>query len=264
MSEVLLLCVGCLVANAVCVAAPLVRVCFDDADPSALVYRNAAGQLDGAALTLTREALKRAGFSPEFVGLPWVRCQREVEEFGARGQFELAMLASRSADREARFLLSTATHVEHGGIWYLKATHPNGFNLKSRADLINHQLCGIKGANYGWLHALGANRIDQGAIAVQAVLKKLEMRRCDAFPFSFEAAHGVGREGPMPISRMLAFEPYPDVSGFTKHILVSRASPRGSLLKEKLDSALQQLHRSGDADRIYRRYLNSGTGLAQP
>jgi polar amino acid transport system substrate-binding protein len=238
-----------------------VRVCFDEAAPNVLIYRDANGRLQGAAFTLAEQALQRAGLKPEFVGIPWARCLRELEDFAAQGQFEMALQASRSPEREAKFLFSVPTHMEHGGVWYLRSRYPQGLQLKSRADLARFRVCGIHGGNLQWLSKLGVTQIDQGSRSVRAVMEKLELQRCDAFPLSRESAHLVPPAGPAPIPDTPAFEPYPDRSEFSKHLLVSRGSPRGELIRAKLDQALTELHRSGEADQIFRRYLPAGTGV---
>jgi polar amino acid transport system substrate-binding protein len=238
-----------------------VQICFSDTDSTPYVHRNARKDWEGAALDLVRAAFERAGLRPHFTGLPWARCVREVKGFDQRRVFEAMMPGSRSADREAEYLLSAPLHFEHGGVWYPKARFPDGPRLVSRADLAHYQLCGMHGSNFYWLERWGVKAIDTQALSVQAVLDKLEKGRCELFPASREIPLTSAEARRAFISPALAFEPYPDESEFSRHVLFTRSGERGAALRARFNEALIALHRSGEADRIYRRYLPFGTSV---
>lgn len=252
---------GLLLAAGAARAADAVQVCFSDTDSTPFVHRNAQKEWEGAALDLVRAAFERAGLRPRFTGLPWARCVREVQGFDQRQGFEAMMPGSRSADREAEYLLSAPLHFEHGGVWYAKARFPDGPHLDSRRELARYQLCGMRGANYAWLATWGVKAIDAQALSVQAVLDKLEKQRCELFPASREIPLTSAEARRAFISPALAFEPYPDETEFSRHVLFTRSGTRGAELRARFNEALIALHRSGEADRIYRRYLPFGTSV---
>jgi len=238
-----------------------VQVCFDEADHTPYLFRDAQGRWQGATLALTRAALERAGLSVLWRPMPWPRCVREVQELAQRGQIELLLYASHNQERDRQFLFSRALHRVTGGVWYSRLAFPQGPRLQRLEDLGQYRLCGMHGHNYGWLAERGIGPVDSGALTLKAVLDKLVRGRCELVLSSREPVRGAAQLGFVRLAPELDFLPYPGREPVSQHLLVARSSPRASELQQRLDQALAELHSSGAAQRLYKPYLPDGTGL---
>lgn len=250
---------------AVACAAPAaddsVGVCFDEADHTPYLYRDAGRKWRGATLDLTRAALERAGLAVRWLPMPWARCVREVEEFGQRGQAELLLYASLNPERERKFLVSPPLHQIQGGLWYSRRQWPRAPALTNLGELGGYRLCGMFGHNYAWLAPYGVSQIDSGALNLRAVIDKLERGRCDFVLSALEPVRGADQLGFVTLPDELAFLPYPGRGPISQHLLLTRQSARAEVLQQRLSRALAELHANGEADRLYRAYLPDGTGL---
>ncbi len=242
-------------------AADRVRICFDVDRQSVHRYQDAAGQWHGAAFDLTRLALQRAGLQAEWLPLPWARCLREVTEYASRQQVEMLMFASPSPEREQALWPSAPLHADEGGVWYAKAHLPEGPAWRSRADLKRFTLCGMNGGNFQWLADWGVTGPDFKPLSLQSALLMVQRGHCELFLFARQPVEGAVRLGHLQLPDGLAFEPYPDHASVTQHLMLARGNPAAPALLARLNAALTALHRSGESERIYRRYLPGGTGL---
>jgi polar amino acid transport system substrate-binding protein len=242
-------------------SADTVGVCFDEADHTPYLFRDAAGQWRGATLDLARAALARAGYTLKALPMPWLRCVREVEEFGRRQSAEMLLYASLSPERERKFLASVPVHQIQGGFWYSARLGAQGELPRSWAGLARYRLCGMFGHNYAWLAAYGISQIDSGALNLRAVIDKLERGRCDFVLSALEPVRGAAQLGFVQLPAELSFMPYPDRGPISQHLLLTRESPRALELQRQLNQALQELQANGEADRLYRIYLPDGDGL---
>lgn len=238
-----------------------VRICFDEADHTPYLYRDAQGRWQGATLALTRAAAERAGLSLLWRPMPWPRCLREVQEVAERGEIELLIYGSRNQERERLFLFSLPLHRITAGVWYSRRVYPHGPPLQRLEDLAQYRLCGIHGHNYGWLAERGINGVDSGALTLKAVLEKLVRGRCELVLSSREPVRGAAQLGFVQLPNELDFLPFPGREPVSQHLLVGRGSARAAELLRRLDQALAELHASGAAQRLYRGFLPDGTGL---
>lgn len=238
-----------------------VQVCFDEADHTPYLYRDAQGRWQGATLALTRAALERAGLVVLWRPMPWPRCVREVQEVAQRGEIELLIYGSRNLERERQFLFSQPLHRITGGVWYSRLAFPQGPALRRLEDLGQYKLCGIHGHNYGWLSERGIGPVDSGALTLKAVLDKLARGRCELVLSSREPVRGAAQLGFVSLAADVEFQPYPGREPVTQHLMVGRGSARAAELQRRLDQALSELHASGEAQRLYRGFLPDGTGL---
>ncbi|MBH9553032.1 substrate-binding periplasmic protein [Inhella gelatinilytica] len=238
-----------------------VGVCFDEADHTPYLYRDSEQQWRGAALDLTRLALERAGYTVRWLPMPWVRCVREVESFGSRGQAEVLLYASLNAEREAQFLSTRPLHRVQGGLWYSRRYWPRPPALSNMKGLFSSRLCGMHGHNYAWLAEFGITRVDSGARDLRAAVEKLERGRCDFVLSALEPVRGAGQLGFVSLPDELAFIPYPGRGPVNQHVLITRQSGRSAELHQRLNQALAELQQNGVAEQTYRVYLPDGTGL---
>ncbi|MBB5206356.1 polar amino acid transport system substrate-binding protein [Inhella inkyongensis] len=250
-----------LAAAAAVAQADTVGVCFDEADHTPYLFRDATGQWRGATLDLARAALARAGYTLKALPMPWSRCVREVEEFGSRRSAEMLLYASLNPERERKFLASVPVHQIQGGFWYSSRHRPQADLPRSWVELARYRLCGMFGHNYAWLAGYGISQIDSGALNLRAVLEKLERGRCDFVLSALEPVRGAAQLGFVQLPAELAFLPYPDRGPISQHLLLTRQSPRVADLHSRLNQALQALQANGEADRIYQGYLPDGDGL---
>ncbi|MBH9579297.1 substrate-binding periplasmic protein [Inhella proteolytica] len=242
-------------------ADPPVQVCFDEADHTPYLYRDAQGRWQGATLALTRAVLDRAGLAVQWRPMPWPRCLREVQEVAQRGEIELLIYGSRNQERERQFLFTQPLHRVTGGVWYSRRSYPQGPRLERLEDLGQYRLCGIHGYNYGWLSERGVSGVDSGALSLKAVLDKLARGRCELVLSSREPVRGAAQLGFVSLPEDFEFLPYPGREPVSQHLLVGRGSPRAEELLRRLDQALSELHASGAAHKLYKPFLPDGTGL---
>ena len=61
-------------------------------------------------------------------------------------------------------------------------------------------------------------------------------------------------------SRIKSF-PLKDLEETPFHLWVSRSSPRGVELRDKINEVIKELQESGKSEAIFKRYIRSGSGL---
>ncbi len=256
---------GCLgsVAPAVRAEPPALQACFDADVKSVHRFQDAQGRWRGAAMDLTQLALQRAGLQVQWHALPWARCLRAVSDAHAPGKegMDLLMFASRNPGRDQAMWVSRALHADEGGVWYSRTHFPQGLPLGSRADLKRFKLCGLNGGNFQWLAEWDVAGVDFKPFSPQSALWMVERGHCDLFLFAQQPVQGAARQGLLQLPSTLAFQPYPDALMVTQHLMLSRRHPQSKAWLRRLDAALAELERSGEADRLYRRYGLTGTGL---
>jgi len=238
-----------------------VTVCFAEGEANAYAYKDARGQWRGAALDLTRAALARAGFDVTLKPLPWARCLREVAEYKDRRGFEIASYASYSDERAQQYLITLPLHRITSGVWISRRQTPAAAPIQTLEELARHRLCGLHGSNFSWLRALGVTQIDTGALNQGSLLRKLERGHCEWVVWAKEPVLGAAQLGLLNLPPHLDFLPLPGPRMIGQRLLVARTSPRATQLQQGIDRALTEMHRSGASQRLYKRYLPTGTSL---
>lgn len=259
----LLLCVAAwAAAGAAAADAPAidsVAVCDDVAEWPPFTYRerDARGQPAANVVGYSVEVLRRI-LAPQRIALriqllPWVRCLREVE---SGQQFQMALNASYSTERDARFWLSQPYYETTHTYFYSRKVFPRGLQLRDVADLSRYHVCGVHGYNYS-AYGLSDEQVDRGALDFVRVIAKLHAGRCEIAIEKLEAVAGFKRLGrDLLADPDLGHAPIPGLARGEFHMLISRQHPQGEALRALIDRGLKSLRDSGELRELRQRYLS--------
>ncbi|MFO1250880.1 MAG: transporter substrate-binding domain-containing protein [Inhella sp.] len=236
-----------------------VAVCDDVAEWPPFTYRerDARGQAQAKVVGYSVEVLRRI-LAPQRITLkvellPWVRCLREVE---SGQQFQMALNASFSPEREARFLLSQPYYETTHTYFYSRKVYPRGLQLRDVADLTRYHICGVHGYNYS-AYGLSDEQVDRGALDFSRVIAKLHAGRCEIGIEKLEAVAGFKRLGrDLLADPDLGHAPIPGLARGEFHMLISRQHPQGEALRALIDRGLKALRESGELRELRQRYLS--------
>jgi len=249
----------CSGSRAVAAQMTTVTVCDDVAEWPPFTYRerDVSGQPGSKVLGFSVEVLRRI-LSPHRIAvqielLPWVRCLREVE---SGQQFQMALNASFSQEREARFLFSQPYYETTHTYFYSRKVYPRGLRLRDVAELSRYQICGVHGYNYS-AYGLSDQQVDRGALDFARVIAKLHAGRCEIGIEKLEAVAGFKRLGRDLLGDPdLGHAPIPGLARGEFHMLISRQHPQGEALRTLIDRGLKTLRESGELRELRQRYLS--------
>ncbi|MBZ6071744.1 substrate-binding periplasmic protein [Aeromonas schubertii] len=110
-------------------------------------YRS-AGNLTGLDVELTRLILEEAGFTPQFIEMPWARVLREIEF----GSIDIGMSANNTEERARYARFSLPYRTEQTALMIHRPQLPQWQHLKGLQELVGRDdfLLGVlKGFDYG-------------------------------------------------------------------------------------------------------------------
>ncbi|MBH9553514.1 substrate-binding periplasmic protein [Inhella gelatinilytica] len=237
-------------------------VCDDGAEwpPFTHFKRDDAGRPTSAVVGFSVEVLERIltplGRRITVELLPWARCQMEVAE-GQR--YAMALNASPSPERTARFLMTRPFYQTHHSYFYSKRQFPQGLRIRTLADLGRYRICGVHGYNYA-AYQLPPGALDSGAQDVSRVVIKLHAGRCDLGLEKWEILVGTRITGQNLLADPdLAVGEVPELPPGDFHMLVSRRYPA---LARAINQGLERLEASGELAKIRARYVPQPGGGA--
>lgn len=253
-------------AGAQALSLKTVTVCDDVAEWPPFTYRarKPAGPVSGAApagttpevvgysVEVLRRILAPLGIAVRIELLPWVRCLREVE---AGQNFQMALNASASPERQQRFLLSEPYYETTHAYFYSRRRYPNGVALRRVEDLAEFHVCGVHGYNYS-AYGLRDEQVDRGALDFGRVIAKLLADRCELGLEKLEAVQATRYTGKNLLADPdIAYAPIPGMAKGEFHMVVSRQHPQGKALQQVLNAGLKTLRDSGQLQAIRKNYL---------
>ncbi|WIT11581.1 transporter substrate-binding domain-containing protein [Paucibacter sediminis] len=222
-----------------------------DPDPPPSLYwvKDADGQrstnVSGYAVELIRLALP-AGQEPRFIGMPWARCLREVEQ----GRIDFAMGGYYDAERAKRFDYSRHYRSLTPQVFF-RADAP--LELASKADLRKYRGCGMASGSYAH-YGLKAAELQISNSGYEGMIRMLLRGRCDFFVEELELISNFKYLGKDFLSiRELAHAELPDVDAPAAHLLTMKDGPAAGLLPE-INAGIERLIRSGDARRLWLKH----------
>lgn len=249
-----------LLAGSVAAQAPLAKlsVCDDGSEwpPYTYYERDAQGRSLGRLTGFAVDVLKAIA-RPDKVHLtiellPWVRCQNEVD----RGQdYQLALNASHSEERERRYWLTQAYYATTHHVFYSRRHYPQGLAVPNLESLGHYRVCGVRGYNYE-AYKIPPEQLDAGARDFAAVVFKLHADRCQIALEKLEVVAGYRITGKdLLADPELGHAPIPGMARGEFHMIVSRQHPQGEALRNWLDAGIKRLRESGELQALSKRYL---------
>ncbi|WP_028629599.1 substrate-binding periplasmic protein [Metapseudomonas resinovorans] len=206
---------------------------------------------NGLAAELVSTALKRAGFRPEYVEVPWARALRGVQT----GDYDLIVSAWHSEERATYgqfskpYLTNRIRFLKHKG---------SDVDFQAPEDLKRYSIAVVRG--YSYQPAFDADT-SLKKVPVMGFLMGARMLAAGRVQLTLEdelvARFYLNREL-AGIREQLEFLPRP-LSENGLHILVRRSHPRHQQLVEDFDQAMQAMREDGTYRAIFARH-----GLSEP
>ena len=227
------------------------NICVDSDPPApGTVKHDASGKkivpVEGASIDIVRAALTKLGLAVEFnADLPWKRCLMEVEQ----GGIDFALGAYYNEERAKVFDYSRSYNTLTPQLFYLSA---NPLHVAQASDLKKYHGCGIYGSSYVH-YQIDSNDLTMGN-DYDALYRKLLAGRCDYFAEELEAvyeSHSGKNFLSNPLIRHSAAEWAQRPS---RHLVTAKNGPNSALLVQ-IDSALESVIKSGQAEHLWKKTM---------
>jgi len=234
-----------------------VKICEDAGEWPPYTYFERVGgkptaRVRGFAIDVIDAIFGKAGVSYSVDLLPWVRCQKEIEQ-GA--PYHMALNASYNESRAKTYLLSRAYYRTTNYYFYSRRQHPDGLAIASLADLPKYRVCGLFGYNYE-TYGLKPGMVDQGARDFPALIAKLHAGRCDLFLEKYEVMAGFSAIGqPFLADRDLAGKSVPGMAPTEFYMMVSRRGEHADQLIRLINDGIAELEASRQLERMLKKYI---------
>lgn len=192
--------------------------------------------------------------------LPWARCTSGV----AAGKYALAINASRNPGRERDFLVTSTYYAVRNFYFYSRKHYPNGLPIKGIDDLRREKVCGILNYDHSPM-GFKPGDIDQGSKTYDALIGKLHLGRCTLFISQYEAMLGYALIGHSYFDDPdLGYAQIPGYRLASFTMLVSRAVPYGTALRDMLSREIDAMQASGRLDAIWKKHVPPLPQRGQP
>jgi len=231
-----------------------ITACIDPEPPPSAYWvrdaqQNKTDVLTGSSIELIRTVFERLGLNVTFIGnLPWARCVKSVEN----GTIDFAMDAYFDDERAKLFTYSIYYQQLTPQV-YFDAQRP--VNIQVKADLKKYRGCGLIGWSYKH-YGLNAEDLDVGVNRMDLLFAKLKAGRCDYFVEELEAIAGYRILGVDYLSDpQIMHGPVTDAIGPKRYLITGKNSAAAKLIP-KINLELSKLIESGQAAKIFAKYLN--------
>ncbi|MGB0697479.1 MAG: hypothetical protein ACPGOY_17640 [Rhodospirillaceae bacterium] len=197
--------------------------------------------------------MNKAGLDYAVELKPWERCLKEIKVGGQGGRAELIIGAAFNEERAAFAHFTQATHASRSAIFYSETRFPEGIDWASPQDTERFVVCVVRGFNY-------TNEIPSdststlSAKSVDIAIQHMRRGRCEILFSSIEPIFGTKLYGGSTVPAEIRYLEYDTEDPNDYHIMVSKASPRGKALAQRLDAAIAALIADGTRDRIFDGY----------
>lgn len=233
-----------------------INICEDRTEwPPYIFYKRINGKptsdVTGYSVDVIKEIFKKRKIRFKLNLLPWTRCQAWVKQ-GMK--YQLALNASYSEERARKYHLSRSYHNATQNYFYSKKHHPKGLDIRSKADLKKHRVCGILGYDYENI-GLKKGEVDQNAEDLSGLIIQLHANRCTLFTNYYEILAGFAMTGKNYLAdKNLGCEPIPGVAPTQFHMLISKNFPYAEVLKHIIDEGIADMEASGMLREIMKKY----------
>ena len=220
-----------------------------------------ADQIKGASIEFLQALTSQVGLQLDFRLMPWKRCLAQVLAY-PHTKMEVFINGSSNDERMQSYLRTLPIFKTRRGYVFHKK-HLNKLDrIESVKDLNDFRICGVLGYNYQHEidHGLTAG-INTSATDVQQAINRVQTDKCDVFLASFEVIEGGLHIGVLRANDQILVRPTPGIETIDVHYWITRSSPRSQWLLEQFNRAIHDMQVSGESDRIFKRYLESGDGI---
>jgi len=186
--------------------------------------------------------------------IPWKRCLSQVENYSQPGDPEIAIDASFSKERAAKFYYVGPMYTIGTAVWFSRNRFPDGPLSKKTGKVISwinemqhYSICGNLGWNYDMYyveHGIPrSNEIIRSPGGLQGMFSMLSKGRCDLVETHPELVMGSMIIGELKLPKDIAcnkMQEEPEAF----YLLIAKKSPRAEELVTRLSTALIYLQRT--------------------
>lgn len=181
---------------------------------------------------------------------PWKRCLSDNKH----GHYHISLSASLNPDRIKNYLVSRVYYILKGKYFFFRQQDAGKFKVESPKDLLNYNVCGLRGYNYDGF-GIKTAFVDRNANNFTQLIRKTKMGRCDMFLARHEVLQGFQLVGKYYIDPSISHAKIPGISGDRFHMLISRKHPHAEELLQLINSELDRLDKQGTLDQLLNNYL---------
>ena len=188
--------------------------------------------------------------------MPWPRVLSALNDIDSREYCEMSWDMSLNEERLTWLLFTEPIYKIQSGGFYNKEKLPGLDSFWGLAQLFSYDMCGIRGYDYSPIESLISIRVARE----QQALDLVALGRCDIFISTIEPIVYGAKMGLYEVDENTS---HLVGNGFERvmHAVVSSASPRAEWLHKKIGKALKGLRESGETQKIFRKYIEDGTGF---
>jgi len=210
----------------------------------------------GASVDLIEKVFSVIDIDFEVRQMPWPRVLAALKGIDGTELCEVTWDTSVNEERLSWLMFTEPIYKIHSGGFYNKEKLPDLDSFWGLAQLFSYNMCGIRGYDYSPIDGLLSTLVARE----QQALDLVALGRCDIFVSTIEPIVYGAKLG---LYKMDENTVHLIGKGFDRimHAAVSKASPRAKELHNKISNVLGQLRKSGEIERIFVKYLPSGTGF---
>jgi len=249
-----------------------VRICNDSGEWAPYFYyqRDINGdktdKLVGATVDSLDAIFKIIGLEYEFELLPWKRCLAHVERFDKVQNFEMFSEAGVNEWRKQRYIHTKEPVYGRTNVFYYNnEKFPKGLDIKTVKDMEKYKICVGRGLSFErYIKAgLDPKLVDTSHKTEYIdIIRKISLGYCDIMPANLAIIEGGVKIKQFKLPSNISYTKDTTInSPFFYHYWISKKSPRATKLKNKIDEAIRTLKENGQWEKIYKKYLSSGSGI---
>jgi polar amino acid transport system substrate-binding protein len=181
--------------------------------------------------------------------IPWKRCL----VLAAAGQFDLVLDSSGQAERQRDFFVAQSHYSIRPIMMFSKEmAAPNG---TAPEDIADYSRCEVLGWDYSGYNAPTLHGQVMRPSTLDGALRMLKIGRCQIMVHNLELVLGMRQVGKEALLEGLDWKYLHWLPSYELHLAVSRKLPHALALVQLLDQRRLQMRRSGETDKILKRYF---------
>ena len=234
-----------------------IKICDDNAGWAPYAYiKN--GKTDGFTVALSKQIFTRLNMKVQFDMIPWKRCLYMVKYFNKFHKYEIVADGTYNKEREKNYYRSLPIYQTNEAIFYSnkKFTKKQILNI-IKTNVNSLKMCDVNGyQTEHYKKLLGyTNKIDKSAKNYKLVFKKILKNRCDAVLAPKEVVYGEEIMGQLKIPKGIQNAVIKKYKPFRFYLWVSKTSPRGKKLTDKINNTIKEIKKDGTYKKLYKKYI---------